>query len=49
MLSVGQYYLERRYTRGSARELPPTPWQRLWRNLTTFHAPEATGAAADDH
>ena len=43
MLSVGQYYLERRYTRGSARELPPTPWQRLRRNLTTFHAPEATG------
>ncbi|HEX4428480.1 MAG TPA: ABC transporter permease subunit [Frankiaceae bacterium] len=43
VLSVGQYYLERRYTRGSARELPPTPWQRLRRSLTTFHAPEATG------
>ncbi len=43
ILSVGQYYLERRYTRGAARELPPTPWQRLRRNLTTFHAPEATG------
>ncbi len=42
ILSIGQYYLERRYTRGSARELPPTPWQRLRRNLTTFHAPEAT-------
>jgi polar amino acid transport system permease protein len=42
VLSVGQYYLERRYTRGSARELPQTPWQRLRRNLTTFHAPEAT-------
>ena len=44
VLSVGQYYLERRFTRGSARELPPTPWQRLRRNLTTFHAPEATGS-----
>jgi polar amino acid transport system permease protein len=43
ILSVGQYYLERRYTRGSARALPPTPWQRLKRNLTSFHAPEATG------
>jgi polar amino acid transport system permease protein len=43
VLSVGQYYLERRYTRGSARELPLTPWQRLRRNLTSFHAPEATG------
>jgi polar amino acid transport system permease protein len=42
VLSIGQYYLERRYTRGSARELPPTPWQRLRRNLTTFHDPEAT-------
>ncbi|MGW4383207.1 amino acid ABC transporter permease [Kitasatospora sp. NPDC004531] len=29
LLSVGQYYLERRFARGSTRaELPPTPWQR---------------------
>jgi polar amino acid transport system permease protein len=26
---VGQYYLERRFARGSVRELPPTPLQRL--------------------
>ncbi len=39
MLSVGQYYLERYYARGPTRELPPTPWQRLRRNLATFHAP----------
>jgi polar amino acid transport system permease protein len=37
ILSVGQYYLERYYGRGSSRELPPTPMQRLRRNLTTFH------------
>ncbi|GAA0328226.1 amino acid ABC transporter permease [Actinoallomurus spadix] len=37
ILSVGQYYLERHFGRGSARELPPTPLQRLRRNLTTFH------------
>ena len=43
VLSVGQYYVERRFTRGSARELPPTPLERLRRNLTRFHAPEATG------
>jgi polar amino acid transport system permease protein len=43
VLSVGQYYVERRYTRGSARELSPTPMQRLRRNLTRFHAPEAQG------
>jgi polar amino acid transport system permease protein len=37
ILSAGQYYLERYYGRGSSRELPPTPMQRLRRNLTTFH------------
>jgi polar amino acid transport system permease protein len=30
---VGQYYLERRFARGSVRNLPPTPLQRL-RTLT---------------
>ena len=29
VLYVGQYYLERYYARGSSRELPPTPLQRL--------------------
>jgi polar amino acid transport system permease protein len=29
VLSVVQYYIERHYARGSARALPPTPWQRL--------------------
>ena len=29
ILSVGQYYLERRFARGSSRTLPPTPLQRL--------------------
>ena len=29
ILSTGQYYLERRYARGSRKALPPTPWQRL--------------------
>ena len=28
VLSVAQYYIERRFSRGSARELPPTPIQR---------------------
>jgi polar amino acid transport system permease protein len=48
ILSIGQYYLERRYGRGSSRELPMTPLQRLRRNLFNFrHAtvqvPEASG------
>ncbi|MCZ9346761.1 amino acid ABC transporter permease [Streptomyces sp. TRM76130] len=29
VLSVGQYYIERYYARGSTRALPPTPLQRL--------------------
>jgi polar amino acid transport system permease protein len=33
VFSIGQYYLERRFARGSARELPPTPWQRVRINL----------------
>ena len=33
VLSVGQYYLERHFARGSARALPLTPLQRLKRNL----------------
>jgi polar amino acid transport system permease protein len=29
ILSIGQYYVERRYARGATRALPPTPFQRL--------------------
>jgi polar amino acid transport system permease protein len=36
VLSVGQYYLERYFGRGSARAAPPTLLQRLRRNLFTF-------------
>src|SRR5260370_2207326 len=39
VLTVGQYYIERYYARGSARELPPTPLQRLRRGLTIRHLP----------
>jgi len=37
VLTVVQYYIERRYARGAARELPQTPWQRIRRGLFTFH------------
>ncbi|HWE53881.1 MAG TPA: amino acid ABC transporter permease [Acidimicrobiales bacterium] len=33
VLMVGQFYLERHYARGSARQRPPTFWSRLARNL----------------
>jgi polar amino acid transport system permease protein len=36
--TIGQYYLERRFARGSSRELPLTPWQRLRRNLVPTRA-----------
>ncbi|HVS05732.1 MAG TPA: amino acid ABC transporter permease [Candidatus Dormibacteraeota bacterium] len=39
ILTVGQYYLERYFARGSMRGLPPTPIQRFRRILFTFHAP----------
>ncbi|HEX6460167.1 MAG TPA: amino acid ABC transporter permease [Thermoleophilaceae bacterium] len=29
ILSIGQYYIERHYARGTSRELPPTPVQKL--------------------
>ncbi|WP_420035510.1 amino acid ABC transporter permease [Streptomyces sp. cg28] len=29
ILSVGQYYIERYYARGTSRQLPPTPWQKV--------------------
>ena len=50
VLYVGQYYLERRYARGSTRELPPTPLQRLRRGVFTFgHDPVALGPLGRPH
>ncbi|RSS42018.1 amino acid ABC transporter permease [Streptomyces sp. WAC08241] len=43
VFSVGQYYLERRFSRGSTRNLPPTPWQRIKANLTTFKRSAVSG------
>jgi polar amino acid transport system permease protein len=45
VLTVGQYYVERRYARGSSRTLPLTPWQRVRRSLFTVHIP--TGGLND--
>ena len=43
VLTIGQYYLERRFGRGSARELPLTPWQRFTRIVVPRHAEPVTG------
>jgi polar amino acid transport system permease protein len=37
VLSVGQYYLERRYGRGSSRTERLPPWRKLWRGVFSFH------------
>jgi polar amino acid transport system permease protein len=39
VLTAGQFYVERYFARGTLRELPTTPLQRLRRLLFTFHAP----------
>ncbi|WP_307856648.1 amino acid ABC transporter permease [Catenulispora pinistramenti] len=36
VLSIGQYYIERYYARGSTRNLPPTPFQKLLRANLLF-------------
>jgi polar amino acid transport system permease protein len=43
ILSIGQYYVERRFSRGSSRDLPLTPLQRLRLNLRHTR-PHAQGA-----
>ncbi|WP_328719478.1 amino acid ABC transporter permease [Streptomyces sp. NBC_00247] len=40
VLSVGQYYLERRFARGSSRSLPPTPFQKIKANMLTLSRPK---------
>jgi len=44
VLSVGQYYVERYYARGSSHALPPTPLQKIRANLLSIGRPKG-GAA----
>ncbi|HET6353250.1 amino acid ABC transporter permease [Streptomyces sp. NPDC002659] len=39
VFSVGQYYVERYYARGSLRQLPLTPWQKVRKNLSFLKSP----------
>ncbi|WP_180928958.1 amino acid ABC transporter permease [Streptomyces sp. AJS327] len=43
VFSIGQFYLERRFARGSSRELPATPWQKARQNLFTFGRGKGAG------
>jgi polar amino acid transport system permease protein len=45
VLMIGQYYVERYYARGRARQLPPTPFQRL-RNAFRSHSTGPFGQSA---
>lgn len=40
VFSVGQYYLERHYARGSLRQLPATPWQKVKANMLALGRPK---------
>ncbi len=38
LLTIGQYYLERKFARGSSRNPPATPWQKLTTSTSRFGA-----------
>ncbi|KAB1644463.1 amino acid ABC transporter permease [Pseudoclavibacter sp. CFCC 14310] len=46
-LSIVQFYVERHYAKGTVRELPPTPIQRLRRGVTEFWRRLGDDAASD--
>ncbi|MEU5365928.1 amino acid ABC transporter permease [Streptomyces sp. NPDC005925] len=46
VFSIGQYYLERYYARGSSRSLPATPWQKVRANMLSLSNRRKAGGAA---
>ena len=46
ILSIGQFYVERHYSRGTNRILPPTPWQRVRTNVLSLPLRRTPGGAA---
>ncbi|TPQ15946.1 amino acid ABC transporter permease [Streptomyces sporangiiformans] len=46
ILSVGQYYIERYYARGSSRTLPDTPLQKIKANMLSLSNRPAAGGGA---
>ncbi|MFD0305155.1 amino acid ABC transporter permease [Streptomyces sp. NPDC127119] len=46
VLSVGQYYIERYYARGSSRALPATPFQKIKANMLSLSNRSGGGASA---
>ena len=35
LMSIAQFYIERHFSKGAVRNLPPTPWQRIRSRFTT--------------
>jgi polar amino acid transport system permease protein len=46
IFSIGQFYLERHYARGSSRQLPATPVQRVRQLVFTFSRGTGSGAGS---
>ncbi|TDC77327.1 amino acid ABC transporter permease [Streptomyces hainanensis] len=46
VFSIGQYYLERHYARGSNRPLPDTPLQRVRAHLVSLRSPSQVGGTS---
>lgn len=46
LLSIAQYYVERDFARGTTREVPPTPWQRLKAKFSKSPEASATQQSA---
>ena len=40
ILSIGQYFIERHYGRGTARAIPPTLLMRIWQSFSTWRHTE---------
>ncbi len=47
IMTVGQYYVERHYARGSTRQLPPTPFQRMRQTVRRQPTVPAPAVARD--
>jgi polar amino acid transport system permease protein len=47
LLSIAQYYIERHFSKGAVRTLPPTPLQRLRAAVGRTHGARSTARTAD--
>ena len=45
ILSIGQYFIERHYGRGTARAVPPTLLMRIWQSFSTWRHTEVPATA----